>query len=157
MRALPLVNRRIGLTGRADVVEFRLDDGGQPAGPPRPIEHKRGRPKRLDHDRVQVAAQALCLEEMFGVDVPTGELFYHAVRRRERVRINANLRRLVERITAEVRSNIETNRVPVVKKQAKCKSCSLVNLCIPGGTGPTRDPSRYLLRSIATSLGEEVA
>lgn len=157
VHAMPLINRRIGLTGRADVVQLRLDEAGQSAGPPRPIEHKRGRPKRLAHDRVQVAAQAMCLEEMFGVEVPEGELFYHAVRRREVVAISADLRRLVERITAEVRANIERNRVPLVRKQPKCKRCSLINLCMPGGTGPSRDPRRYLSRSMATSLDEEVA
>lgn len=144
VRAVPLVNRRLGLTGKADVVEFPMDSHGVPAGPPRPIEHKRGVPKRLDHDRVQVAAQALCLEEMLGVPVPEGELFYHAVRRREIVAIDDALRTLVVRTIAEIRSNLQTNTVPLAKKQPKCRSCSLLHLCMPGGTGPGRDPSRYL-------------
>jgi CRISPR-associated exonuclease Cas4 len=152
VRALPLLCRRLGLSGRADQVELPLGPGGDLIGPPRPVEHKRGSPKRLDHDRVQVAAQALCLEEMFGVPVPEGELFYHAVRRRERVAIDDKLRALVERITAEVRANIVANLVPRAEKQKKCQRCSLLNLCMPGATGPNRSPSLYITRSLAISV-----
>ncbi len=153
VRALPLTCRRLGLSGKADQVEIPLDRHGRPAGPPRPVEHKRGQPKRLNHDRVQLAAQALCLEEMFGVPVPEGELFYHAVRRRETVPINAPLRTLVERVTAEIRANIAANRVPLAEKQKKCQNCSLLNLCMPGATGPGRNPSLYLTRSLAIAMG----
>lgn len=151
VRALPLICRRLGLTGKADQVEFTLDTTGHFASPPRPVEHKRGKPKRLDHDRVQLAAQAICLEEMFGVTVPEGELFYHAVRRREHVTVDNALRSLVERVIDEIRSNIEANRVPLAEKQKKCQSCSLLNLCMPGGTGPGRSPVLYLTRSLAIS------
>lgn len=149
---MPLVHRGLGLIGKADQVERPVNASGAPAGPPRPIEHKRGKPKRLDHDRVQVAAQAMCLEEMVGVETPEGELFYHAVRRRERVVIDAALRALVERLTGEIRENIRLNRIPRVKRQPKCRSCSLLNLCMPAATGPGRDPGRYLSRSLSASL-----
>jgi CRISPR-associated protein Cas4 len=152
VRAMPLICRRLGLVGKADQVELPLDASGNLAGPPRPIEHKRGRPKRLDHDRVQVAAQALCLEEMFGLPVQEGELFYDAVRRREVVAIDARLRSLVERTAAEVRRSIATNTVPSVERKPKCKSCSLVNLCLPAGTGPGRSPRMYLARSLSLAL-----
>lgn len=152
IRALPLVSHGFGLVGKADQVEVPVDAAGRLVGPPRPIEHKRGRPKHLDHDRVQLAAQALCLEEMFAVPVPEGELFYHAVRRRERVVIDDALRSLVERVIAEIRANIAANIVPPAEKQKKCLSCSLLDLCMPGGTGPGRSPSRYLSRALAASL-----
>ncbi|MCC7390701.1 MAG: CRISPR-associated protein Cas4 [Phycisphaerales bacterium] len=154
VRALPLLCRGLGLTGKADQVELPVDSSGRLIGSPRPVEHKRGRPKRLDHDRVQLAAQALCLEEMFGLPVPVGELFYAQVRRRETVAIDDRLRKLVERVTAEVRDNLLANRVPPAERKPKCRSCSLLHLCMPGGTGPDRDPRRYLARSLASSLGE---
>src|SRR5690606_31707466 len=157
VRALPLLSRRLGLTGKADQVEIPVDAEGRPAGPPRPVEHKRGSPKRLDHDRVQLAAQALCLEEMFSLRVPEGELFYHAVRRRERVEIDNRLRDLVVRVAAEVRAHIAANTVPPARKQAKCKNCSLLHLCLPAGTGPTRSPALYLSRSLALSLAATAA
>lgn len=147
---MPLIHRGLGLTGKADQVELPR----RPGESPRPVEHKRGKPKRLDHDRVQVAAQAMCLEEMFGVEVPEGELFYHKVRRRETVVIDVAIRSLVERITTEIRDNIKRNHIPIADKQPKCKNCSLYNLCLPNGIGPGRSPQRYLARSLATSLAK---
>lgn len=154
IRAMPLISRRLGLVGKADQVELPVDEHGEVVGSPRPVEHKRGRPKRLDHDRVQLAAQAMCLEEMFDVAITEGELFYNAVRRREQVTIDDQLREVVKHVLDEVRENILKNRVPSVEKQKKCKSCSLLNLCLPGGTGPGRRPRQYLTRSIASSLEE---
>ena len=78
---VPLRSLRLGLAGKADVVEFHASQGGGPEQP-FPIEHKRGRPKIGDEDRVQLCAQALCLEEMLGVLVPNGALFYGRTRRR---------------------------------------------------------------------------
>lgn len=151
-RAVPLVSRTLGLVGKADQVAFPIDESGVLTGPPRPIEHKRGSPKRLDHDRVQLAAQAMCLEEMLGVTIDEGDLFYNQTRRRERVVIDGRLRQLVRATIAEVRRNIALNITPPAKKQAKCRSCSLLNLCLPSGTGPSRDPMLYLKRSMQISL-----
>lgn len=152
VRALTLISRRLGLVGKADQVEYPVDSTGEVIGAPKPVEHKRGSPKRLDHDRVQLAAQALCLEEMMGRDVPVGELFYHATRHRETVQINTRLRRLVERVTADVRWQIDTNSTPRAEKKPKCRNCSLRDLCLPAGTGPARDPRRYLRVSLDTAL-----
>jgi CRISPR-associated exonuclease Cas4 len=150
VRAMPLLSRRLGLTGKADQVEIIGPAGDEPAI--RPVEHKRGKPKRLDHDRVQLAAQAMCLEEMFGVSIAEGDLFYHAVRRRETVPLTDRLRYTVERVTEEVRRNITENITPRADRKPKCRNCSLFNLCLPDGTAPARDPSRYLARSLGTSL-----
>ena len=80
---LPLRSLRLGLVGKADVVEFERDGDGNWI--PFPVEHKHGRPKQKDCDRVQLCAQALCLEEMTGISVPEGALFYGKTRRREDV------------------------------------------------------------------------
>ncbi len=155
VRAMPLVSRRLGLTGKADQVEIIGAEGDLPQI--RPVEHKRGKPKRLDHDRVQLAAQAMCLEEMFGVTIPEGDLFYHAVRRRETVPITDRLRSTVQRITDEIRRNIAQNLTPRADRKPKCRNCSLLNLCLPDGTAPTRDPSRYMARSLGISLKDTPA
>ncbi len=152
VRALPLLSRCLGLIGKADQIELPIDPSGVLTGPPRPIEHKRGRPKRGNHDRVQLAAQALCLEEMFEVRVPLGELFYHAVKKREHIEIDQQLRDQVTRTIDEIRDNITLNRVPSVKRQKKCDRCSLLNLCLPSGTGPDRNPGLYVSRALAASL-----
>ena len=75
VRALPLRSLRLGLAGRADVVEFHRGEPGA-AWAPFPVEYKRGRAKRERCDQVQLCAQALCLEEMLGVEIPAGALFY---------------------------------------------------------------------------------
>ena len=79
-RSLQLRSEGLGLHGVADVVELqaRPDGGWQPF----PVEYKRGKPKAHDADLVQLCAQAICLEEAFGVPVPEGALFYGQTRRR---------------------------------------------------------------------------
>ncbi len=79
-RALPVRSLRLGVSGVVDVVEFRPKSEGRTQ--PFPIEYKRGRPKPNRCDEVQLCAQALCLEEMLGVEVPTGAIFYGQPRRR---------------------------------------------------------------------------
>jgi CRISPR-associated exonuclease Cas4 len=90
LRALPLVSHRLGLTGYADVVEIhRAEGGGERAFP---VEYKRGTTKAHDADRVQLCAQALCIEEMISLPVTEGALFYGTPRRREIVAIDTALR-----------------------------------------------------------------
>ncbi len=99
LRAVPLRSFRLGIAGVADVVEKRGDTLT-------PVEYKRGRPKAHRADEVQLCAQALCLEEMFGVSVPEGVLFYGAARRRHSVVIDAELRTLTIQIAENVRDMV---------------------------------------------------
>ena len=66
-RALSLWSDRLGLIGRADVVEFH-------GATPYPVEYKHGPRRQKEHDDLQLCAQALCLEEMTGQDVPEGAI-----------------------------------------------------------------------------------
>ena len=186
-RGLPLRSLRLGLIGKADVVEFRLASEGPPlelsapdfadrsgrsedpvdpaaeivaagalpaSGIPFPVEYKRGRPKAHDADRVQLCAQALCLEEMLGTSVPAGALFYGKTRRREDVVFDRSLRELTERTAARLHEMIRSGRTPPpVYEEKKCGRCSLVNLCLPKGVGgSTTSASAYLTRSLTRSL-----
>jgi CRISPR-associated exonuclease Cas4 len=122
--ALPLWSQRLGLVGRADVVEF-------PGGVPYPVEHKVG-PRRARHaDEVQLCAQALCLEEMFGAEVLKGALFYRASRRRREVTFIAELRAEVERVAREVRDLLQRMSLPPPAADARCRACSLKGSCLP--------------------------
>ncbi len=122
--ALPLWSQRLRLVGRADVVEF-------PDGVPYPVEHKVG-PRRARHaDEVQLCAQALCLEEMFGVEVPKGALFYRASRRRREVVFTPELRAEVERVAREVRDLLQRMSLPPPVADARCHDCSLKGSCLP--------------------------
>ena len=125
-RSIALRSAALGVTGKADVVEF-------PRGAaPIPVEYKRGKPKPHRADEVQLCAQALCLEEMFGVSVPAGALFYGTVRRRTAVLFDPALRTLTARVAAETRTMIAAQRTPAPVLMPSCSRCSLLDKCQPG-------------------------
>jgi CRISPR-associated exonuclease Cas4 len=125
-RALPLFSDRLGLIGKADTVEF------EPDGTPYPVEYKHGPRRQKEHDDLQVAAQALCLEEMTGRPVPEGAVFHHGSRRRRAVPITAELRAKVEEVTQAVRTLLDSGRMPPPAEDAAlCRGCSLVEACQP--------------------------
>jgi CRISPR-associated exonuclease Cas4 len=129
LRALPLVSRRLGITGFADVVEIhRTADGGEEAFP---VEYKRGTTKSHDADRVQLCAQALCLEEMLGLRVPQGALFYATPRRRDLVEFDIKLRARTEAAIGETRRMLDSGQVPPPRYGPHCRSCSLIEVCRP--------------------------
>jgi len=138
-RALPLFCDRLGLVGKADVVEFLPD------GTPYPVEYKHGsRHKRADIaacDDLQLAAQALCLEEMFGKPVPEGALYYASSRRRRIVAVDSNLRAKIELTVAAVRQLLQSGEMPPPLNDDHCRACSLRDLCQPEALAPTPEHS----------------
>ncbi len=129
-RGIPLRSTRLGLAGKADVVEFHPDGSG--ANPvPYPVEYKHGRSKPNDSDRVQLCAQALCLEEALGCAVPAGALFYAATRRRLVVPFDRPLRDRTEQTVASVKAMFVARRTPPPVPIPACRGCSLAELCLP--------------------------
>ncbi len=127
--AMPLLNLELGITGVADVVEFRTTDDEERAYP---VEYKRGRPKAHRADEVQLCAQALCLEAMLGKSLAEGALFYGKTRRRKIVTFDDALRRLTLRVIQATRELLAVRRTPLAEYQAKrCDPCSLIDLCQP--------------------------
>ena len=119
----------LGIAGIADVVEFHVDGSGET---PYPVEYKRGRPKAHHADRVQLCAQGLCLEAMFGRAVPEGALFYGTTRRRLVVPLNEEMRDLTRETIRATRAMLATGRTPLATYDAKrCDACSLLDLCQP--------------------------
>lgn len=132
-RSLPLYSERLGLTGRADVVEFLVD------GTPYPVEYKQGRRHRREHDDIQLAAQAICLEEMTGHEVPEGAIYHHRSKHRRVVKITPELRQRVEQITQAVRAMLASKTLPPpAKDPALCRACSLREICQPELVGAGR-------------------
>ena len=150
-RGMLLRSLRLGLTGKADVVEFRQQEGDQPQ--PFPIEYKRGRPKPGRYDEVQLCAQALCLEEMLGVAVTEGAIFYGQPRRRSWIAFDAELRAETERLAARLHELSELRITPRAKYEKKCDSCSLYSICLPKTTG-AGSAQRYLKHAVAAALAE---
>ncbi|MGB3742557.1 MAG: CRISPR-associated protein Cas4 [Castellaniella sp.] len=127
--AMPLLSLELGITGKADVVEFHRSETGERAFP---VEYKRGRPKAHRADEVQLCAQALCLEAMLSAPVEAGALFYGQTRRRKDVPFDSELRNLTQRIIIEARAMIASQRTPSAHYEAKrCDACSLLELCQP--------------------------
>ena len=140
LRSVPLC-----LVGKADVVEYhRRGEVWHPF----PVEYKRGRPKKDNADRVQLCAQALCLEDMHGLEVPEGALFYGSTRQREPVAFTAGLREETRAIAQDVAALFKGTALPPARADACCTSCSLAEQCGPDWTG--LDVAAYMrtLRSL---------
>lgn len=110
-----------------------------------PIEYKRGKPKTNDCDKVQLCAQAMCLEEMLGVSIPSGSLFYGQQQRRTGIEFDSQLRQTTIRAAARLQTLIKSRITPFATKEKKCESCSLLGLCMPPAK-PTRSAAKYLER-----------
>jgi len=143
-RGVPLRSLRLGLSGMADVVEFHRQPDG--SWKPFPVEYKRGKPKPDDCDRVQLCAQALCLEEMLKVEIPSGAIFYGKTRHRHDVVFDEALRKETEETAEQVHKLIESGVTPRPVYQSKCDSCSLFESCLPKTIEKTRSVQKYLLR-----------
>ena len=136
-RALPVASREMGVTGECDVVEFhRREDGIRLHGhrgnfSVYPIEYKKGKPKITEEDKLQLAAQAMCLEEMFSTQIPEGALFYGETKRREIVEITEELRSEVREMFQEMHQYYDRRYTPKVKYSKACASCSLKEICLP--------------------------
>ncbi len=127
-RALPLWSNRLGLVGKADVVEFHGEV-------PYPVEYKHGPRREKEHDNLQLCAQALCLEEMTSQSVPKGAIFHHSSRRRREVEFTLALREKVERNIVEIRQMLAIRTLPPAVNDARCKNCSLQDSCLPSVVG----------------------
>jgi CRISPR-associated exonuclease Cas4 len=123
--ALPVWSDRLGLVGRCDVVEFWPDGGVYP------VEYKHGARKKWLNDDLQLAAQAICLEEMTGKPVTHGAIYHHTSRRRREVAITDSLRQQVEETVSAVRALLASGKLPPPVNDARCKECSLKEICQP--------------------------
>jgi len=127
-RGVLLKSSQYGLTGKMDLLEIEQGD------PPNyfPVEYKRGKPKVHDWDRIQLCAQALCLEEMRDVEVKEGAIWYWEVRRREPVIIDEPLRRVTQESITGAHALMDSGRTPrPIENKKRCRACSLLDLCEP--------------------------
>jgi CRISPR-associated exonuclease Cas4 len=135
-RALALKSERHGLIGKADLVAF-YDDPAYPAtGRPFPVEYKRSARNNFRHAELQLCAQALCLEEMLGVTIPAGALYFGASRRRREVVMDEPLRLETLEAVREILSMLREGHTPPPEPGPKCEQCSLKGLCMPALPGP---------------------
>ena len=127
-RALPLWSKRLNLVGKADLVEFYNES-------PYPVEFKSGRHKEFENDYLQLLAQAVCLEEMFGVTVEKGALYWHGSRERKEIVFTEAMRALLVEVAAAVHEMVAEQRVPPPVNDKRCMDCSLKESCMPQVVG----------------------
>lgn len=142
VRSMPIISQKLGLRGVADVVEFheskeniegencRLKNR-EGWWRPVPVEYKRGRPKPDDRDAVQLCAQAIALEEMLHVSIPSGFLFYGQIRRRSMVPLDERLRQHTIELSSYMHQLAREGITPKAKRGKHCSLCSLIEQCQP--------------------------
>ncbi len=137
VRALPVSSKILGISGECDIVEFHKCEEGISLYGHRglysvyPVEYKKGKPKESAEDQLQLAAQTMCLEEMFCTEIVEGAIFYGETRRRETVLFSNELRDEVKKMFHEMHQYYKRGYTPKVKKSKACNSCSLKEICLP--------------------------
>lgn len=148
-RAMPVCSRELGISGECDIVEFhRKKDGISIYGwegqyEVVPVEYKRGAPKENHIDILQLAAQAMCLEEMLCCQIGYGYLYYGETRHREKVDIHDEIRQEVKAMFLEMHDYFSRGYTPKVKWSKSCNACSLKEICMPV-LGKNRSATEYI-------------
>ena len=152
-RAMQVASAELGISGECDVVEFhRADDGITIYGSDGryhvvPVEYKRGQPKENDCDRMQLCAQAMCLEEMLCCEIPRGFLYYGETRRRQPVEFDRVLRERTVAVLREMHELFRRKHTPKVRRTKACNACSLKDICLPV-LNKDRSASAYLSETL---------
>ncbi len=144
--AVSLRSLRLGLVGKADVVEFHrkaLPDGSV-IWQPFPVEYKRGRPKKDNCDKIQLCAQALCLEEMLNLRIECGALFYGKTRRRQDVNFYDGLCEETEQMAERLHKLFNQRKTPKPVFDKRCQHCSFVSYCLPEKLDGRKTGTDYL-------------
>lgn len=156
LRRVALASQTLGLTGFSDAIELQPVETSEdailhPSYPgywkPIPIEYKRGKSKPNRCDEVQVAAQAICLEEVYGIHIPKGMIFYHEEKGREEVVIDDELRRFTQQCANDMHQIYRSGTTPPAVYSTHCSRCSLYDLCIPL-LSSKQDVKDYLTQSL---------
>lgn len=156
LRSVNIASRKLGLYGVTDVVELHPtnDEENSIVAPkypgrwiPYPIEYKRGKPKKNEIDEVQLAAQAICLEELYNIRIKTGAIFYAQTRHRMEVSFSENLRNIVFVSAMEMHKIFSSGKLPAINREKHCEKCSMKNLCMPESEKCTK-VSYYLKKNL---------
>lgn len=137
VRAMPVKSESLNINGICDVVEFLKDEHGveivgtEGKFVPYPVEYKRGKPKSNEADLLQLAAQAICLEEMLLCEVSIGYMYYDEIKHRVEVPLTSSLKQRTRDVIDEMHSYYKRKHTPKVKTGAFCLSCSLQHVCLP--------------------------
>ncbi len=147
--SLPIHSLDLGLIGKADVVEFHYaSKKSRRISQVKPVEYKRGKPKQDNCDKVQLCAQAMCLEEMLNIEICDGDLFYGKQRRRQNIVFDNELRAETTDAAKRLHDLIQSRLTPAAVCTQKCRSCSLVGFCLPKISGKSQNVNNYIDRML---------
>lgn len=154
LRSVPLVSRKLGLYGVSDVVEMKAATGSVDNAIHHPeydgwwhlmpVEYKRGKPKTDERDVVQLCAQAVCLEEMYGLRIEKGSFYYGETRRREEILFTADVRSMVMSLSGQMHELYSGGITPPPVYKSHCRSCSLMEICMPKQLAKRKSVNEYL-------------
>ena len=154
LRRVALASKRLGLYGYSDAIELHTADTDNSITNdrypgrwiPYPVEYKHGRHKKNPCDEVQLAAQVMCLEEMYDISLDSAALFYWETEQREEIVINEDLRQLVVTISQAMHEMMQKRTLPPAEPTNHCRSCSLKDICLPDIS--LKDAKTYLKRNL---------
>lgn len=137
VRALDVHSADLGLVGRCDIIEFEKSTDGaylykyKETYQPKIVEYKHGRKKYDLSDTYQLLGETMCLSEMLGCPINQGDLYYFETRKRINVEFTQKMQDDFLKKLSEMHNYWEKRYTPVVKPTAKCKRCSLEDICLP--------------------------
>jgi CRISPR-associated exonuclease Cas4 len=143
-RAVPLWSKRLGLVGKADVVEFHGET-------PYPVDYKLAPRREHPHAALQLCGQALCLEEMLGKEVPCGAIYHYGSRHRQEVMFDDSMREGVKVVTREIKNMLASAILPKPANDGRCRNCSIKESCLPRVVGG-KDRLRKLAKDLFTPV-----
>lgn len=142
-RSVAVLSHQLHIRGKLDLLEIE----GKPPTQYFPVEYKRGKPKQEDWDKIQLCAQALCLEEMRDITIEDGALWYWQVRKREPVQFDSQLRAATLKAIDGAHRVLASGKTPMPTNEVKrCRACSLADLCEPSTF--RRDHSKPYITSL---------
>lgn len=159
LRAVSIASHELGLYGISDVIELHpsssLEDTiRHPKYPghwkPIVVEYKRGRPKKNEVDEVQLAAQTMCLEEIYTIHIPYGVFFYGELRHRVEVTITDELRNIVRQCAKDMHTVFNNAIIPKAEYRKHCARCSLKEICMPTMVKNCTTVASYLSKNLYT-------
>lgn len=158
VRSLQICSAKLGITGQTDLVEFRKSDSGgvrlkkyDGFWIPFIVEYKRSKPKDIHAYEIQLTAQNMCLEEMFGINITEGAVYYGMKKKRETVFFSDELKAETEELCRRLHELINSGKTPPAVYSKKCKSCSMLELCMPKACGGKKTVRQYMKKILEDS------
>ena len=120
-----------------------------------PIEYKHGTVRDEEEYKIQLCAQALCLEEMFGACIREGALFFISSHRRLTIPLDDSLRIQTRALAGALHRIRKDLSVPGAVYSSKCTRCSLQELCMPKVKPSAKSYCEHLRKEAAAPFDAE--